>query len=128
MTDVVTMDKVVALAKRRGFIFPSSEIYGGLGSTYDFGHYGVLLKTNVKGEWWRSMLQERDDVVGLASAILQHPRTWEAYGHLTNFTHPLGDCRACGQRFRADPLDQVQCPKKPSLRPGEFKDCSLTPA
>jgi glycyl-tRNA synthetase len=128
MSDVVTMEKVVALCKRRGFIFPSSEIYGGLGSTYDYGHYGVLLKGNVKGEWWRSMLQERDDVVALDSAILQHPRTWEASGHLTNFTDPLVDCRACGQRFRADQLDQAQCPHKPSLHPGEFRDCSLTAA
>src|SRR4051794_21844440 len=76
-TDVVTMDKIVALCKRRGFVFPSSEIYGGLGSTYDYGHYGVLLKTNVKNAWWHSMLS-RDDVVALDSAILQHPRVWEA--------------------------------------------------
>ena len=126
--DVVTMDKIVALCKRRGFIFPSSEIYGGLGSTYDYGHYGVLLKGNVKGEWWRAMLQERDDVVALDSAILQHPRTWEASGHLQNFTDPLVDCRACKSRFRADHLDQVACPRKPSVHPGEFKDCDLTEA
>ena len=111
--DKVTMDKIVALCKRRGFIFPSSEIYGGLGSTYDYGHYGVLLKTNVKAEWWRSLLAERDDVVALDSAILQHPRTWEASGHLQNFTDPLVDCRACKQRFRADHLEQLACPRKP---------------
>ena len=87
------MDKIVALCKRRGFIFPSSEIYGGLGSTYDYGHYGVLLKTNVKAEWWRAMVQERDDIVALDSAILQHPRVWEASGHLAGFTDPLVDCR-----------------------------------
>jgi glycyl-tRNA synthetase len=127
-TDVVTMEKVVALCKRRGFIFPSSEIYGGLGSTYDYGHYGVLLKTNVKNEWWRSMLQERDDIVALDSAILQHPRVWEASGHLAGFTDPLVDCRACGQRFRADHLDQVPCPQKPSKHPGEFEACDLTDA
>jgi hypothetical protein len=75
--DIVSMDKIVALCKRRGFIFPSSEIYGGVGSTYDFGHYGVLLKGNVKNEWWRAMLSERDDIVALDSAILQHPRVWE---------------------------------------------------
>ena len=126
--DVVTMDKIVALCKRRGFIFPSSEIYGGLGSTYDYGHYGVLLKGNVKGEWWRAMLLERDDIVALDSAILQHPRTWEASGHLQNFTDPLVDCRACKYRFRADHLDQVDCPRKPSVHPGEFKDCDLTEA
>ncbi len=76
-TDPVTMDKIVSLCKRRGFVFPSSEIYGGLGSSYDYGHYGVLLKNNVKGQWWRSMLQERDDIVALDSAIIQHPKTWE---------------------------------------------------
>ena len=85
--DVVSMEKVVALCKRRGFIFPSSEIYGGVGSTYDYGHYGVLLKTNVKGAWWRAMLQERDDIVALDSAILQHPRTWEASGHDQDARH-----------------------------------------
>jgi glycyl-tRNA synthetase len=126
--DTVTMDKIVALCKRRGIVFPSSEIYGGLGSTYDFGHYGVLLKNNVKAEWWRSLLQERDDVVALDSAILQHPRTWEASGHLSNFTDPLVDCRTCKQRFRADHLDQLPCPRKPSVHPGEFTDCSLTEA
>jgi glycyl-tRNA synthetase len=126
--DVVTMDKIVALSKRRGFIFPSSEIYGGVGSTYDYGHYGVLLKNNVKAEWWRSMLTERDDIVALDSAILQHPRVWEASGHLAGFTDPLVDCRACGQRFRADHLDQVACPRKPSVHPGEGPECDLTEA
>ncbi len=126
--DTVTMDKIVALCKRRGFIFPSSEIYGGLGSTYDFGHYGVLLKTNVKNEWWRSLLQQRDDVVALDSAILQHPRVWEASGHVGGFSDPLVDCKSCGQRFRADDLDQLACPKKPSKQPGEGPDCDLTEA
>ncbi|MBA2637526.1 MAG: glycine--tRNA ligase [Solirubrobacterales bacterium] len=123
---MVTMDKIVGLAKRRGIVFPSSEIYGGLGSTYDYGHYGVLLKGNVKAQWWRAMLQERDDIVALDSAILQHPRTWEASGHLAGFTDPLVDCRACGQRFRADHLDQLACGKKPSRHPGEAADCDLT--
>ena len=127
-TDVVTMDKIVALCKRRGFIFPSSEIYGGVGSTYDYGHYGVLLKTNVKNEWWRAMLQERDDIVALDSAILQHPRTWEASGHLAGFTDPMVDCRTCGQRFRADHLPELQCPQKPSKPPGEGPNCDLTEA
>ncbi len=126
--DTVTMDKIVALCKRRGFIFPSSEIYGGLGSTYDFGHYGVLLKTNVKNEWWRSLLQQRDDVVALDSAILQHPRVWEASGHVGGFSDPMVDCKSCGQRFRADHLDQLACPKKPSKQPGEGPDCDLTEA
>ncbi len=88
----VTMDEIVALCKRRGFVFPSSEIYGGVGSTYDFGHYGVLLKNNVKAEWWRTMLQDRDDIVALDSAIIQHPRVWEASGHLEGFTDPLVQC------------------------------------
>jgi len=122
------MDKIVALCKRRGFIFPSSEIYGGLGSTYDYGHYGVLLKTNVKNEWWRAMVQERDDIVALDSAILQHPRVWEASGHLAGFTDPLVDCRTCKARFRADHLGELECPQKPSKHPGEGPDCDLTEA
>jgi glycyl-tRNA synthetase len=122
----VTMDEVVALCKRRGFIFQSSEIYGGLASTYDYGHYGVLLKNNVKAEWWRAVVQERDDVVGLDAAILMHPRTWEASGHLEGFTDPLVDCRACKLRFRADALEDSQCGKKPSAHPGETPDCDLT--
>jgi glycyl-tRNA synthetase len=126
--EAVTMDKIVALCKRRGFVFPSSEIYGGVGSTYDFGHYGVLLKSNVKGEWWRAMLQERDDIVAIDSAILQHPRVWEASGHLEGFTDPLVDCRTCGQRFRADHLQELACGRKPSKHPGEAEECSLTQA
>jgi glycyl-tRNA synthetase len=126
--DVATMDKIVALSKRRGFVFPSSEIYGGVGSTYDYGHYGVLLKTNVKNEWWRAMLQERDDIVAIDSAILQHPRVWEASGHLAGFTDPLVDCRTCGQRFRADHLQELQCGRKPSKHPGETDECDLTEA
>ncbi len=128
MTDLATMDKIVALCKRRGFIFASSEIYGGLGSTYDYGHYGVLLKTNVKNEWWRAMLQERDDIVALDSAILQHPKTWEASGHLAGFTDPMVDCRHCGKRFRADHLDELECGRKPSRHPGEAEACDLTEA
>jgi glycyl-tRNA synthetase len=126
--DAVTMDKIVALCKRRGFIFPSSEIYGGLGSTYDYGHYGVLLKRNVKDAWWRAMLQERDDIVALDAAILMSPKVWEASGHLASFTDPLVDCRRCGQRFRADHLDQLECPEKPSKHPGEGPNCDLTEA
>ena len=126
--DVVTMEKIVALCKRRGFVFPSSEIYGGVGSTYDFGHYGVLLKTNVKNEWWRAMLQERDDIVAIDSAILQHPKVWEASGHLAGFTDPLVDCKTCGQRFRADHLQELACGRKPSKHPGEAEECDLTEA
>ena len=126
--DVVTMDKIVSLCKRRGFVLPSSEIYGGLGSSYDYGHYGLLLKNNIKAQWWRAMLQERDDVVALDSAIIQHPRTWEASGHLAGFTDPLVDCRTCKLRFRADHLDQSACGRKPSKHPGETPECDLTEA
>jgi glycyl-tRNA synthetase len=126
--EVVTMDEIVALCKRRGFVFPTSEIYGGLGSTYDYGHYGVLLRNNVKGEWWRAMIGERDDIVALDSAILQHPRTWEASGHLEGFTDPLVDCRTCKQRFRADNLEDAACGRKPSKHPGETPECDLTEA
>jgi glycyl-tRNA synthetase len=126
--DDVSLDEIVALCKRRGFVFQSSEIYGGLGSTYDYGHYGVLLKNNVKAEWWRAMIGERDDVVALDSAILQHPRTWEASGHLEGFTDPLVDCRTCKLRFRADDLENASCGRKPSKHPGETDDCDLTDA
>jgi glycyl-tRNA synthetase len=127
-TDVVTMDKIVSLAKRRGFVFASSEIYGGLGSSYDYGHYGVLLKNNVKDRWWRAMLQERDDILALDSAIIQHPETWRASGHVASFTDPLVDCRTCKLRFRADKLQDSQCGRKPSKHPGETPECDLTEA
>jgi glycyl-tRNA synthetase len=123
-----TLDEVVALCKRRGFIFPSSEIYGGVGSTYDYGHYGVLLKNNVKAEWWRAMLQDRDDIVALDSAIIQHPRVWEASGHLEGFTDPLVECKTCKLRFRADQLDEAECGRKPSKHPGETEECELMDA
>jgi glycyl-tRNA synthetase len=127
--DAVTMEKIVSLCKRRGFVFPSSEIYGGLGSTYDYGHYGVLLKSNVRNEWWRAMLQERDDIVALDSAILQHPRVWEASGHLEGFTDPLVDCRACKQRFRADHVDPDElCPAKANLPKTEDRRHDFTEA
>jgi glycyl-tRNA synthetase len=104
----VSMEEIVALAKRRGFVFPSSEIYGGLGSTYDYGHYGVLLKNNVKNEWWRAMLTDRDDIVALDSAIMQHPKVWEASGHLAGFTDPLVQCLGkCKKRWREDHLREA---------------------
>ena len=103
------MEKIVALCKRRGFIFQSSEIYGGLASTYDYGHYGVLLKNNVKAEWWRANIQERDDMVALDAAILMHPRTWEASGHVEGFTDPLVQCLGkCKKRWRADHIESGQ--------------------
>ena len=107
-----TMERVVNLCKRRGLVFPSSEIYGGFRSTWDYGPLGVLLKRNVKDAWWRSMVQMRDDVVGLDAAILMAPKVWEASGHLATFTDPLVDCRNCKERFRADHLPESgACPK-----------------
>src|SRR5215470_10918945 len=103
----VTMDTIVSLCRRRGFVFPSSEIYGGLGSTYDYGHYGVLTKNNIRSLWFRAMVQERDDIVALDSAIILNPRVWEASGHVAGFTDPLVDCRTC-------------------KLPGETPDCDLT--
>ena len=96
------MDKLVSLAKRRGFVFQSSEIYGGLGSVWDYGPLGVELKKNVKERWWRSMVHEREDIEGLDAAILMHPKVWEASGHVSGFTDPLVDCKHCKNRFRAD--------------------------
>jgi glycyl-tRNA synthetase len=117
-SDAVTMEKIVSLCKRRGFIFQSSEIYGGLPSTYDYGHYGVLLKNNVKGEWWRAVLQERDDMVALDAAILMRPEVWEASGHLEGFTDPLVQCLGeCKKRWREDhlreeqPEGELRCPE-----------------
>jgi len=126
--DAVTMDKIVALCKRRGLIFPASEIYGGIANTYDYGHYGVLLKRNVIDAWWQAMIGDRTDIVALDSAIIQHPKTWEASGHLAGFTDPLIDCKTCGQRFRADHLGELACGRKPSKHPGETPECDLTEA
>ena len=109
-TQPVAMDTIVALAKRRGFVFPSSEIYGGFSSTWDYGPLGVELKRNVKAAWWRAMVQERDDVVGLDSAILMAPQVWQASGHLANFSDPLVDCKQCKMRFRADHVEGTRCP------------------
>jgi glycyl-tRNA synthetase len=109
--DPALFDKIVNLCKRRGFVFPSAEIYGGFRSTYDYGPIGVLMLRNVKDAWWRSMVQLRDDVVGLDAAILSPPAVWEASGHLANFTDPLVDCRECKERFRLDKLDDPdRCP------------------
>jgi glycyl-tRNA synthetase len=110
------MDEIVNLAKRRGFVFPSAEIYGGFRSTYDYGPLGALMLRNVKEAWWRSMVQLRDDVVGLDAAILSSPKIWAASGHLTSFTDPLVDCRNCKERWRFDQLEpdtadgQIHCP------------------
>ena len=103
------METIVNLCKRRGFVFPSSEIYGGFRSTYDYGPLGALMLRNVKDAWWRSMVQLRDDVVGIDAAILSSPKVWEASGHLANFTDPLVDCRSCKERWRADHIEGT-CP------------------
>ena len=109
--DPTLFDKVVNLCKRRGFVFPSAEIYGGFRSTYDYGPIGVLLLRNVKDAWWRSMVQLRHDVVGLDAAILGPPQIWEASGHLANFTDPLVDCTNCQSRWRLDKLEDPDlCP------------------
>ncbi len=105
------MDKILSLSKRRGFVFQSSEVYGGLGSTWDYGPLGVELKRNVKEAWWRCVVSERDDVVGLDAAILMHPRVWEASGHVENFSDPLVECRQCHRRFRQDQLESDNCPE-----------------
>lgn len=108
---MVDMDTIVNLCKKRGFIFQSSEIYGGLASTWDYGPLGVEFKRNVKDAWWREMIATRDDIVGLDAAILMHPQVWITSGHVKNFTDPLVDCKACKQRFRADDLDgSGKCP------------------
>src|SRR4051812_37435418 len=117
-----TIDKVASLSRRRAFVFPSSDIYGGLGSTYDYGHYGVLLKQNVKNAWQRAMAQEREDVVLLDSAIILHPQVWVASGHVGGFSDPMIDCRTCKLRFRADHLETSSCGKRPSKRAGETAD------
>ena len=104
-------DTIVNLAKKRGFVFQSSEIYGGLRSAYDYGPLGVELLRNVKDQWWRTMVQLRGDVIGLDSAVIQAPQVWVASGHVTSFSDPLVECRNCHNRFRLDKLeDPDQCP------------------
>lgn len=98
----VMMEKIASLCKRRGFVYPSSEIYGGMQAIYDYGHYGTLLKNNIRDAWWRAMVQLREDVVGLDSAIFMHPTTWKASGHVDGFNDPQVDCRKCKSRYRAD--------------------------
>ena len=113
---MVDMDTLVSLCKRRGFVFQSSEIYGGLGSAWDYGPLGVELKRNIRNLWWRDTVHLRRDVLGLEAAVLMHPRVWEASGHLERFTDPMVDCRECKRRFRADHLDTQPwlhyCPAK----------------
>ena len=110
MPTKVEMEKIVSLCRRRGFIFPSSEIYGGLSSCWDYGPLGVELKQNIKQAWWRAMVQERDDMVGLDTSILMHPQTWAASGHIEGFSDPLVECKSCHLRWRSDDLKGNTCP------------------
>jgi glycyl-tRNA synthetase len=122
-----SMDAIVALCRRRGFIFQSSEIYGGIGGFWDYGPLGVLLKNNIRDRWWRDMVlappigpDGRElEIVGLDCAIISHPKVWEASGHVTGFADPMVDCKNCKSRFRADQVAEASCPLKPSMRPGE---------
>ena len=111
MSGNVSMEKIVSLCKRRGFVFPSSEIYGGLASCWDYGPFGVELKRNIKDAWWKTIVQERDDVVGLETSIMMHPKIWEASGHIDRFTDPLVECKSCHLRWRAEELGDEKCPK-----------------
>jgi glycyl-tRNA synthetase len=113
------MEKIVSLCKRRGFIFQSSEIYGGLNGFWDYGPLGAELKRNIKDAWWRTMTQLREDVAGLEATIIMHPQIWKASGHTDTFTDPMVDCKTCKARFRADQMAEIPCPQKPSKMASE---------
>lgn len=123
-TSLQSLDKIVSFAKQRGFIFPSSEIYGGLSSCYDYGPLGMLLKDNVKKAWWRALVQTRNEVEGIQASILMHPKIWEASGHVDGFTDPLVDCKSCHKRFRADHLLEAKG-IKPDFRPGSWLEAKV---
>ncbi|RKX17187.1 MAG: glycine--tRNA ligase, partial [Candidatus Zixiibacteriota bacterium] len=120
-----SMEKIVSLCKRRGYVFPSSEIYGGLNSCWDYGPLGAELKRNLKTLWWNAMTNRRNDIEGLDAAILMHPEVWHTSGHVTEFVDPMVDCKKCKARFRADQLEEARCPEKPSKSPLE-NNCDLT--
>ncbi len=132
------MEKIVSLCKRRGFVFQSSEIYGGSNGFWDYGPLGVELKRNVKEAWWRDMITMHDELavpagapqtfnmVGIDSALIMHPQVWKCSGHYDLFHDYMVDCRECKSRFRADHLKTSECPLKPSKHPGEHDKCSLT--
>jgi len=122
------IETIVSLAKRRGFVFPASDIYGGLGSSWDYGSLGVELANNIKQSWWRWLVYERDDIEGLDSSIIQNRLVWKYSGHETTFSDPLVDCRACQGRFRLDKLHDVKCPNEPTVCAGSGKECDLTEA
>lgn len=123
--DLKDMADLVSLAKRRGFVFPSSEIYGGINACWDYGPLGIELKRNLKDRWWNAMTY-RADVEGIDAAILMHPTVWKASGHVDGFTDPLIDCKTCKARFRADKMSEARCGQKSSMKPGEHKECQLT--
>ncbi len=118
------MDDLVSLCARRGFIFPSSEIYGGINGFWDYGPLGAELKQNLKALWWQRVVRQRPDVEGIDSAIIAHPRTWEASGHVEHFSDPMVDCKTCKRRFRADQIEDERCPEAPKKR--AITDCDLT--
>lgn len=120
------IETIVSLAKRRGFVFPASDIYGGLGSSWDYGSLGVELANNIKQSWWRWLVHERDDIEGLDSSIIQNRLVWKYSGHEATFSDPLVDCRACKGRFRLDKLQDVNCPKDNAHHAGSGKECDLT--
>jgi glycyl-tRNA synthetase len=122
------IETIVSLAKRRGFVFPASEIYGGLGSSWDYGSLGVELANNIKQSWWRWLVHERDDIEGLDSSIIQNRLVWKYSGHENTFSDPLVDCRKCKGRFRLDKLQDVACPNKSDSQPGQGPECDLTEA
>jgi glycyl-tRNA synthetase len=128
MADASTLEKIVSLCKRRGYVFPGSEIYGGLNGTWDYGPLGVEMLRNIKNAWWHDNVTTREDIVGLDAAILMNRNVWVASGHATAFVDPLIDCRTCKARFRADQIEESQCPRKPSKKPGETVECDLTEA
>ena len=122
------IETIVSLSKRRGFVFPASDIYGGLGSSWDYGPLGVELANNIKKSWWNWLVYERDDIEGLDSSIIQNRLVWRYSGHEQTFHDPLVDCRTCKERFRLDKLQDVQCPLHNEVHPGDSPECSLTEA
>jgi glycyl-tRNA synthetase len=120
------IETIVSLSKRRGFVFPASDIYGGLGSSWDYGSLGVELANNIKRSWWRWLVHERDDIEGLDSSIIQNRQVWKYSGHEATFSDPLVDCRTCKGRYRLDKLQDVNCPKDNSCHAGSGKECDLT--
>ena len=122
MSTRVSMEKIVALCKRRGFIFQSSEIYGGIGGFWDYGPLGVELKRNLKEAWWKDMVHAREDMVGLESTIIMHPQVWKASGHFDLFCDMMVDCKGCKARFRADMLFGVSISLDPENPPQAVVD------